>query len=185
MDMRYVTAFAFGAGDHDSLAAFAPPGGAGDTLANRQIVYGRLRPAGDMPLLNDGNGTTSQLRDFQLTLMQQWSQGQGTADWPPVAPTDLSPDGLTRAALENCVGAAFDPGIEAGGIPNSISITTLAFAEAFRLDPRKRAARRRDQGHGPALAGRLHAVRRAGVRRAERPGFVVAGRASDRGLPGR
>jgi hypothetical protein len=134
MDMRYVTAFAFGAGDHDSLAAFAPPGGAGDTLANRQIVYGKLRPAGNMPLLQDGNGTTSQLRDFQLTLMHQWSQGQGTADWPLVAPTDISPDGLTRAALENCVGAAFDPGIEAGGIPNSISITTLAFAEAFRLD---------------------------------------------------
>ena len=134
LDMRFVTAFAFGAGDHDTLAVFAPPGGAGDTLANRQAVYAKLRPGGDMPLLNDGGGTTSQLRDFQHTFLQQWSQGQGTPDWPPVVPTDVKPDGLTIAALENCVGAAFFPGIEAGGIPNTISITTLKFAEAFRLD---------------------------------------------------
>jgi hypothetical protein len=135
LDMRFVTAFAFGAGDHDTLTVFAPPGGAGDTLANRQTVYNKLRPVGDMPLLNDGGGTTSQLRDFQHTFMQQWSQGQGTTDWPPVAPTTITPEGLTRAALENCVGAAFFPGIEAGGIDPSVQITALAFAEAFRLDP--------------------------------------------------
>jgi hypothetical protein len=135
LDMRYVTAFAFGAGDHDTLTVFAPPGGAGDTLANRQGVYNRLRPAGDMPLLNDGGGTTSQLRDFQHTFMQQWSQGLGTADWPPLVESIITPEGLTRAALENCVGAAFYPGIEAGGIDPSVQITSLAFAEAFRLDP--------------------------------------------------
>ena len=134
LDMRFVTAFAFGAGDHNTLTVFAPPGGPGDTLPNRQLVYNKLRPAGDMPLLFDGGGTTSQLRDFQHTFMQQWSQGQGTPDWPPVVPASISPDGLTRAALENCVGAAFFPGIEAGGIPANIQITTLAFAEAFRLD---------------------------------------------------
>jgi hypothetical protein len=134
LDIRYVTAFAFGAGDHDSLAVFAPPGGPGDTLANRQVVYAKLRPAGDMPLLNDGGSTNSQLRDFQLAFMQQWSQGQGTADWPAIVPTVITPDGLTRAALENCVGAAFFPGIEAGGIPNNISILALKFAAPFRLD---------------------------------------------------
>lgn len=135
LDVRYVSAFAFGAGDHDTLTVFAPPGGAGDTLANRQAVYNKLRPGGDMPLLNDGGGTTSQLRDFQHTFMQQWSQGQGTPDWPPVVPTTVTPDGLTRAALENCVGAPFFPGIESGGINPSVQITSLAFAEAFRLDP--------------------------------------------------
>jgi hypothetical protein len=136
LDMRFVTAFAFGSGDHDTLSAFAPPGGAGDTLANRQVVYAKLRPPpGDMPLLNDGGGTTSQIRDFQNSFIQQWSLGQGTSDWPPVAPVAITPAGLTMAALENCVGAAFFPGIEAGGIPNAISITTLHFAEAFRLDP--------------------------------------------------
>ncbi len=135
LDMRFVTAFAFGAGDHDTLSVFAPPGGAGDTLAARQAVYAKLRPSGDMPLLNDGGGTTSQLRKFQDTFLQQWSQGTVTLDWPPSVPTTISAEGLTRAALENCVGAAFYPGIEAGGIPNSIQITTLKFAEPFRLDP--------------------------------------------------
>jgi hypothetical protein len=135
LDIRFVSAFAFGAGDHDTLTVFAPPGGSGDTLANRQTVYNKLRPGGDMPLLFDGPDTTSQLRDFQHTFIQQWSQGQGTADWPPVAPTTITPDGLTRAALEACVGAAFFPGIESGGINNSVQITSLAFAEAFRLDP--------------------------------------------------
>jgi hypothetical protein len=132
-DIRRVDAFAFGAGDHDTLAAFIPPGGAGDTLAARQAVYNKLKPApgGDMPLLNDGD-TPSRLQDFQHTFMQQWSQGQGTPDWPPVVPTDLTPDGLTRAALETGVGAAFYPGIEAGGIPPNLA--NLAFVEAFRLD---------------------------------------------------
>ncbi len=134
LDMRYVSAFAFGGGDHDTLSVFAPPGGAGDTLANRQAVYNKLRPAGDMPLLNDGPDTTSELRDFQHTFMQQWSQGQGTSDWPPVVPTTITPGDLTRAALENCVGAAFYPGIESGGIDSSVQITSLAFIEAFRLD---------------------------------------------------
>ena len=87
-----------------------------------------------MPLLYDGPDTTSELRDFQHTFMQQWSQGQGTSDWPPVVPTTITPDDLTRAALENCVGAAFYPGIESGGIDNTVQITSLAFAEAFRLD---------------------------------------------------
>ena len=134
LDMRYVSAFAFGSGDHDTLSIFAPPGGAGDTLTNRQAVYNKLRPAGDMPLLYDGPDTTSQLRDFQHTFVQQWSQGQGTSDWPPVVPTTITPNDLTRAALENCVGAAFFPGIESGGIDSSVQITSLAFAEAFRLD---------------------------------------------------
>lgn len=129
--IRRVDAFAFGAGDHDTLAAFIPPGGAGDTLAARQAVYNKLKPPGDMPLLNDGD-TPSRLQDFQHTFMQQWSNGQGTPDWPPVVPADLTPDGLTQAALENCVGAAFFPGIEAGGIPPNLP--SLKFVEAFRLD---------------------------------------------------
>lgn len=130
-DMRRVSAFAFGAGDHDTLAAFIPPGAAGDTLAARQAVYNKLKPPGDMPLLNDGD-TPGRLQDFQHTLMQQWSQGQGTANWPPTVPTDITPDGLTRAALENCVGAPFYPGIEAGGIPPNLP--SLPFVEAFRLN---------------------------------------------------
>ena len=135
LDMRFITAFAFSTGDHDTLSVFAPPGGSGDTLSNRQAVYAKLRPAGDMPLLNDGPYQTSQLCDFQNSFLQQWSQGQGTPDWPPVVPTTITPDGLTIAALENCVGAPFYPGIEAGGIDIGVSILSLSFAEAFRLDP--------------------------------------------------
>lgn len=130
-DIRRVSAFAFGAGDHDTLTAFIPPGGAGDTLAARQAVYSKLKPGGDMPLLFDG-ATPSQLQDFQHTFMQQWSSGQGTPDWPPAVPAGITPDGLTRAALETCVGAPFYPGIEAGGIPPNLP--ALPFTEAFRLD---------------------------------------------------
>jgi hypothetical protein len=133
LDMRYVDAFAFGTGDHDTLAVFAPPGGPGDTLPNRQAVYAKLRPKGDMPLLYPD--ATSQLCKFQRQIMQQWSEGQVTPDWPPVAPAVITPDGLTQAALENCVGAPFSPGIEAGGSSALPQITSLKFAEAFRLDP--------------------------------------------------
>jgi hypothetical protein len=143
LGMRWVTAFTFSAGDHDTLAVFAPPGGAGDTLANRQAVFARLRPAGNMPLLNNGQNS-SQLQDFQHTFMQQWSNGQVTADWPPAVPGTITPDGLTRAALEACVGSAFEPGIEAGGIPQgnppSKNILDLPFVEAFRLDQSQVAA---------------------------------------------
>jgi hypothetical protein len=134
LDMRWVTAFTFSPGDHDTLAVFSPPGGPGDTLVNRQAVVARLRPSGNMPLLNDGGSTNSQLRDFQHTFMQQWSQGQVTPDWPPAMPTTITPNGLTIAALENCVGGAFYPGIEAGGIAPAKSILELPFAEAFRPD---------------------------------------------------
>ncbi len=130
-DMRRVTAFAFGAGDHDTLAALIPPGGAGDTPANRQAVYNKLRPGGDMPLLDNG-ATSSELQEFQHEFMQQWSAGQGSPDWPPVEPVDVTPEGLTQAALENCVGAPFYPGIEAGGLKGEL--IKLPFVEAFRLD---------------------------------------------------
>lgn len=135
LGMRWVTAFNFNAGVHDTLSAFAPPGGPGDTLANRQFIYSMLRPGGNMPLLNDGENS-SQLAAFQNTFMQQWSNNQVNEDWPPAVPDTLTPDGLTRAALENCIGAAFYPGIEAGGIPNAPAknILDLPFVEPFRPD---------------------------------------------------
>jgi hypothetical protein len=143
LGMRWVTAYTFSSGDHDTLAVFAPPGGAGDTLANRQAVYVRLRPAGNMPLLNNGQNS-SQLQDFQHTFMQQWSNGQVNADWPPAVPALVTANGLTQAALEACIGSAFYPGIEAGGIPQgtplSKNILDLPFAEAFRLDQAQVAA---------------------------------------------
>jgi hypothetical protein len=94
-----------------------------------------------MPLLNNGQNS-SQLADFQHAFMQQWSNGQVNEDWPPNVPGTITPDGLTQAALENCIGAAFFPGIEAGGIPQGTAknILDLAFVEAFRLDQSQVAA---------------------------------------------
>jgi hypothetical protein len=97
-----------------------------------------MKPPGNMPLLSEIQSSSSRLADFQHTFMQQWSNGQVNEDWPPAVPGTITPDGLTLAALENCIGAAFYPGIEAGGIsqgnPPSKTILELAFAEAFRLD---------------------------------------------------
>jgi hypothetical protein len=54
----------------------------------------------------------------QYALLQQWAKGKfiaGTGPAPPpaVAPP-VTPEGLDRAALENCVGGSFFPGIETG-----------------------------------------------------------------------
>jgi hypothetical protein len=80
------------------FAALTAPGGGGGT----------------MPDVND-----SVLTPVQYAVMQAWKNGTYTQDWPgapPQPPPDLTPAGLDSAALTNCVGAAFFPGIEAGGI---------------------------------------------------------------------
>jgi L-Lysine epsilon oxidase N-terminal/L-lysine epsilon oxidase C-terminal domain len=117
-----VAAAAFGPGDHDTLSAVIPPGPGQD--ATRQAIYAKLRPGGDMPLLNG----TSQLKDFQHYNMQQWAAGTFVNDWPAATPS-LTPDGMTLAALENCVGAAFFPGIEA-----TSTISGFPYTEPFRFD---------------------------------------------------
>lgn len=69
---------------------------------------------GNMPLLA-GN---ARLTATQYEVMRKWKDDQFDRDWngPPQVPTTVTPQGIDRAALENCVGAAFYPGIEAGGI---------------------------------------------------------------------
>lgn len=85
----------------------------------RSRIFGRLSPPGggggpsqDMPDL-----TNSPLTTTQYAIMQAWKDGNFDQDWvaPPQPAAEVTPDGLGRAALMNCVGAAFDPGIEAGG----------------------------------------------------------------------
>lgn len=81
---------------------------------------------------------TEALTNIQYHFMEQWEKDNFQRDWPvsgpPVAETAITPDGLTRAALENCVGGAFYPGIE-----TSFNIRDLyAFVEPFRLDASKR-----------------------------------------------
>jgi hypothetical protein len=96
-------------------------------------IFARLRPAGDMPLLNGGD---SELTPTQQAHMQRWQAGTYSADWAgvPAAQTDVTPDGLDRAALEACVGGAFFPGIEGGGLsPGDRPIIESPYAAPFRL----------------------------------------------------
>ncbi|RZT16607.1 von Willebrand factor type A domain-containing protein [Kribbella sp. VKM Ac-2569] len=96
-------------------------------------IFARLRPPGDMPRLNGGD---SALTPTQYAHMQRWQAGNYTADWTgvPAPQTDLTPDGMDRAALEACVGGAFFPGIEAGGLSaGDRPIIETSYAGAFRI----------------------------------------------------
>jgi hypothetical protein len=98
-------------------------------------IFARLRPPGDMPLLNGGD---SALTSTQYAHMQRWQAGTYAADWSGMPPsqTDVTPGGLDRAALEACVGGAFFPGIEAGGLAaGDRPILESPYVAAFRLAP--------------------------------------------------
>jgi len=129
-DARRVAASVFGTTTHDTLDSVVPPGPGQDST--RQNIFARLtNPAGggsNMPLILTGGGDVpATLRTFQYKLMQRWKDGDFVNDWGASLPT-LTPDGMTRAALETCVGAAFFPGIEA-----TTTIRTFAYDEPFRL----------------------------------------------------
>ena len=84
--------------------------------ADRQTVFNRLANpgggGGDMPRLNSATLTAT-----QFAVMEKWKDGTFAQDWAgPPAPAAITPGGLDRAGLTACVGAAFYPGIEAGGI---------------------------------------------------------------------
>lgn len=67
--------------------------------------------------------------ETQMFLATQWNAGNFTLDNPPL---ETEPDQLTRAALDNCSGAAFAPGIEMTWFARRPEI----YAEAFRLKKR-------------------------------------------------
>jgi L-Lysine epsilon oxidase N-terminal/L-lysine epsilon oxidase C-terminal domain len=112
-------------------AQLGDPSAAGQGL--RQAIFARLHPPGlagraagqDMPKLNGDeyskpahNRNALTLTETQFALMVQWSKGNfvKTAGTLPPSPSSatVTPEGLDRAALENCVGGAFCPGIEVG-----------------------------------------------------------------------
>ena len=126
--------------DGSSAAAMSP--------ARRQSILSRLRdpnnpgaagPA-DMPrLFDDSNGFLLTVTKAQYEILKQWKDGNFTPDWPgspPAPPANITPEGLTQAALEACVGAAFFPGIEASWFLRD----TYTYLEPFRLDPAGRNA---------------------------------------------
>lgn len=72
------------------------------------------------------------LTPTQYALLKQWRDGKFVEPAvvpPPTPAAAITPDGLDRAALENCVGGAFFPGIEAGWQARSAAI----YAEPFRV----------------------------------------------------
>ena len=103
--------------------------------ADRNAIFSRLRPNGNMPALN---GSDPGLTTLQFAHMERWNNNNFTNDWAgaPAPEAGVSPAGLDRAALEACVGAAFFPGIEAGGkdASNRPILNAGNYAEAFRID---------------------------------------------------
>ncbi len=64
-------------------------------------------------------------------MMKKWSDGDFVSDWTGSAVDPrITPDGLTRAALDACVGGPFFPGIEASWLLRDVYLC----AEPFRLD---------------------------------------------------
>ena len=93
--------------------------------------------AQDMPLLNSTSNDGS-LTSVQYQHLTNWVNNVNfTNDWTgvPSPQTSITPDGLDRAALENCVGGAFYPGIETGGLPTDYrpAIDPSIYMEAYRL----------------------------------------------------
>lgn len=110
----------------------------------RDAIFARLKTpgggGGDMPMLNDSGTKDDRLTDVQYTHMQRWHADAPAydQDWAgvPEPQAEITPDGLDRAALEACVGGAFFPGIESGGLPADSRpiIDPSNYAEPFRLD---------------------------------------------------
>jgi len=82
------------------------------------------------------------LTKVQYALLKAWKEGRFKEDWPHGAvkyapiprPGPITPHGLNIAALENCVGGPFFPGIEVSWL---IRETDL-YASAFRLNTTER-----------------------------------------------
>jgi len=134
---------------HDILKGVNPPGPGQDNL--RQTIFSFHRnpaePANtadtgpDMPKIwSDGFSTTNTIKTTaaltktQYNNLTKWVAGNFTPDAPPPPETQITPDGLDRAALENCVGAAFFPGIETSWMTRDV----YAYVEPFRLDASQR-----------------------------------------------
>jgi hypothetical protein len=74
------------------------------------------------------------LTRIQYAILREWANENFNDDWPGSEPTfapksDPSPDDLDRAAVENCVGGPFYPGIEVSWL---IRVKDL-YSEPFRL----------------------------------------------------
>jgi L-lysine epsilon oxidase C-terminal domain len=108
------------------------PGRPGSGTGRMPYIWSDLfdmdAPADDLHPVN------ATLTRHQYAVMKAWSTGNFIRDWPAAKKIKrkITPDGLDRAALEACVGAAFFPGIE-----SSFHIRDkFRYIEPFRLDHR-------------------------------------------------
>lgn len=129
---------------------FDPTSAAAMGDSRRQTVFSYFRPPPNSPAVSgpknmpkiwgDDNKADQVVTETQYAIMKKWTGTPGT-DWeddsanPPPAPTTVTPDGLTRAALEACSGGAFFPGIEASWfLRNTNRPAAFDYTEPFRLN---------------------------------------------------
>jgi hypothetical protein len=117
------------------------------TAAQRNAVFQQLRPPSTPPTtstphlmpafwsdyfadIKKGNWVSEPLTVTQYNMLAAWAAGNFIMDWPGTPPSSITPDGLTRAALENCNGGPFFPGIETSYMTRD----SYPYREPFRLD---------------------------------------------------
>lgn len=118
-----------------------------DQLRNR--VFAKLTdpndPLGgddnDMPMLwsdyyqdqkkKNGEPRNETLCKWQYAYLKKWAAGDFIKDWVglPTPVTEITPEGLDKSALENCIGGPFYPGMEASWFLRD----HFEFIEPFRL----------------------------------------------------
>jgi len=115
------------------------------TDALRTAIFNKLASpgggGGNMPLLNDSGTHDNRLTGVQYAHMERWKDNNYANDWTgaPTPQAEITPEGLDRAALEACVGGAFFPGIETGGLPpdppgSRPIVDVTKYIEPFRPD---------------------------------------------------
>ena len=100
------------------------------------------------------------LTSVQYALMIQWLKGNFDPDgWPIIPPlpkdpeADATPEGLDQAALENCVGGAFYPGIEVSWLSRNPAVYSQTNPDSvncrsgFRIEPWERDPKTGDFRH--------------------------------------
>lgn len=147
MNMKWVSTTATGV-MHATIQSVIPPPGLPE---DRNKIFKRLRNPDtdlhsqideqDMPKVwsdfyperDPGNRLpiSQALTNIQYDILHHWKDGLFNDDWngTPVAETEITPDGLTRAALDTCVGGSFFPGIETSFMTRD----NYPFVEPFRL----------------------------------------------------
>jgi len=111
--------------DGNDARANQMPKGLGDEYVDEKEV-----PAGDPRRSNQHRYFA--LTRYQYGLLRQWKLGKFKRDGDGPARTiaiEITPEGLDRAALENCVGGPFFPGIELSWLVRNPRI----YSEPFRI----------------------------------------------------